>query len=100
MSTFCHPARPVPVIETERLILRGHVLEDSEASLALWTDPEVTRFIGGKPSTTEEVWPRLLRYAGHWSLLGFGYWAITEKATGRFVGEADPPISGATSANA
>ena len=88
MSIVCHPAGPVPVIETERLILRGHVLEDFEASLALWTDPEVTRFIGGKPSTTEEVWSRLLRYAGHWSLLGFGYWAITEKATGRFVGEA------------
>ncbi|MGD0475433.1 MAG: GNAT family protein [Candidatus Velthaea sp.] len=25
--------------------------------------------------------------AGHWALLGFGYWAIEEKATGAFVGE-------------
>ena len=77
----------VPVIETERLILRGHHMEDFADSLALWTDPEVTRFIGGKPSTQEEVWARLLRYVGHWALLGFGYWAVTEKETGRFLGE-------------
>ena len=30
---------------------------------------------------------RLLRYAGHWWLLGFGYWVLQEKATGAFVGE-------------
>jgi RimJ/RimL family protein N-acetyltransferase len=77
----------VPLIETERLILRGHRPDDFVDSLALWTDPEVTRFIGGKPSTREEVWSRLLRYAGHWALLGFGYWAVTEKETGRFLGE-------------
>jgi RimJ/RimL family protein N-acetyltransferase len=77
----------VPVLETERLVLRGHALEDFADCLALWTDPEVTRFIGGKPSTREEVWARLLRYVGHWALLGFGYWVVAEKATGRFLGE-------------
>jgi RimJ/RimL family protein N-acetyltransferase len=29
----------------------------------------------------------LLRYVGHWSLLGFGYWILEERATGEFVGE-------------
>jgi RimJ/RimL family protein N-acetyltransferase len=29
----------------------------------------------------------MLEYAGHWSLMGFGYWAIEEKSSGRFVGE-------------
>lgn len=67
--------------------MRGHGTGDFDDSLALWTDPGVTRFIGGKPSTREEVWARLLRYVGHWSLLGFGYWVIQEKATGAFVGE-------------
>jgi RimJ/RimL family protein N-acetyltransferase len=28
-----------------------------------------------------------LNYAGHWSLMGFGYWALEEKATGDFAGE-------------
>jgi RimJ/RimL family protein N-acetyltransferase len=59
-----------PVIETERLVLRGHTPEHFEDGLALWSDPEVTRFIG------------------HWTALGYGFWAIEEKASGRFVGEA------------
>jgi RimJ/RimL family protein N-acetyltransferase len=63
----------VPVIETQRLILRGHRLEDFDALAAMWADPHVARFIGGKPATQEESWARLLRYAGHWRLLGFGY---------------------------
>jgi len=28
-----------------------------------------------------------LRYIGHWAFLGFGYWAVEEKATGNFIGE-------------
>jgi RimJ/RimL family protein N-acetyltransferase len=47
----------------------------------------VTRFIGGRPFTTEEVWARLLRYTGHWHHLGYGYWVVRETASGRFVGE-------------
>ena len=53
----------------------------------MWGDPEVTRFIGGRPASPEDVWSRLLRYAGLWSLLGYGYWAVRERATGRFVGD-------------
>jgi RimJ/RimL family protein N-acetyltransferase len=77
----------VPVIETERLTLRGHCLGDLAASATMWADPVVTRHIGGRPQSEEETWSRLLRYVGHWALLGFGYWAIEEKATGSFVGE-------------
>ena len=78
---------PAPQIHTDRLLFRGHRLEDFEDCAALWGDPEVTRYIGGRPFTREEVWTRLLRYVGHWSLMGFGFWAITEKSSGRFVGE-------------
>ena len=28
-----------------------------------------------------------MRYVGHWTVLGFGYWVVREKASGRFVGE-------------
>jgi RimJ/RimL family protein N-acetyltransferase len=77
----------VPVIETQRLILRGHRLEDFDALAAMWADPHVARFIGGKPATQEESWARLLRYAGHWRLLGFGYWAVELKAGVRFIGD-------------
>ena len=77
----------VPVLETARLKLRGHGLPDFISCAARWADPQVTQFIGGKPLTGEESWARLLRYVGHWSLLGFGYWVIEEKETGKFVGE-------------
>ena len=53
----------------------------------MWADPQVTRYIGGKPLTEEECWSRLLRYVGHWAWLGFGYWVAEERATGKLVGE-------------
>jgi RimJ/RimL family protein N-acetyltransferase len=84
-------ARPsfvaAPVIETERLRLRAHRPDDFTACRAIWSDPEVVRHIGGKPSTGEEAWRRLLTYAGLWSLLGFGYWAIEERASGQYIGD-------------
>jgi len=95
------------VLETERLTLRGHAVADYDECAALWSDPVVTRHIGGRPSSREDVWARLLRYAGHWALLGFGYWVVREKATGRFVGEVgfadferdiSPPFDGAPEA--
>ncbi len=53
----------------------------------MWADLTVTRYVGGKPLTEEESWTKFLRYIGHWSMLGFGYWVVEEKATGDFVGE-------------
>jgi RimJ/RimL family protein N-acetyltransferase len=79
--------RPVPVLETARLRLRPHRPDDFDFSADLWSDPVVTRFIGGRALTREEVWGRLLRYDGHWAMLGFGYWALEEKLTRAFLGE-------------
>jgi len=77
----------VPILETERLKLRGHRVDDFIHCAAMWADGKVTEYIGGKPLTEEESWARLLRYVGHWGLLGFGYWVVEEKVTGDFVGE-------------
>lgn len=77
----------IPTLSTARLILRPHRMADFDASCALWGDPEVTRFIGGRPSTTEEVWARLLRYAGHWAVFGFGFWAVQEREGGAMIGD-------------
>ena len=87
MPNLSLPPRDIPVIETARLRLRGHGTQDFDALAAMWGDPAVARFIGGKPSTREEVWGRLLRYAGLWALLGFGYWAVEDRADGAFVGD-------------
>lgn len=93
------PAR----LETPRLVLDGHTRDDFEPLAALWADPEVVRHISGKPSTRQESWARLLRYRGLWSILGYGYWAVRERETGRFIGDvgfadfkrdAQPSMSG------
>jgi RimJ/RimL family protein N-acetyltransferase len=76
-----------PVLETERLRLRGHETGDFERLAELWGDPRTVEFIGRKPSSGEEAWARLLRYAGLWTLMGFGYWVVEEKATGEYLGE-------------
>ena len=54
---------------------------------ALWAEQAVVRFIQGVPQSREAVWARLLRYVGHWQLMGFGYWVVTAKEDGRFLGE-------------
>lgn len=87
MRTSVHQKYQVQMIETDRLRLRGPRPSDFPDSAALWSDPEVTRFTSGKPLPEEEVWCRLLRYIGHWAWMGFGYWVVEEKATGRFAGE-------------
>lgn len=74
-------------METTRLLLRPHRLSDFPALHAMWTDPAIYRHITGKPSTPEESWTRLLRYAGHWALMEYGYWAVEEKSSRRFIGE-------------
>ncbi|HEU4669119.1 MAG TPA: GNAT family N-acetyltransferase [Dyella sp.] len=96
-------APAAPLLETARLRLRAHRVDDLEALHAIWSDPAVYRHIGGKPSTRQDVWFRLLRYGGMWPMLGYGYWAIEDKATGSFIGDlgyADfqrdiaPPLDG------
>jgi RimJ/RimL family protein N-acetyltransferase len=81
------PTGPIPALETERLRLRAHRVEDLDACVAMWADPVVTRHIGGKPFSREETWSKMLRYAGHWALMGFGYWVAEDKATRAFLGE-------------
>ncbi|WP_439100737.1 GNAT family N-acetyltransferase [Congregibacter sp.] len=77
----------VPQILTERLCLRGHLEKDHPAATALWQHPDVYAFITGAPLSSQDVWMRLLRYGGLWDMLGFGYWAVEERATGRYIGQ-------------
>jgi RimJ/RimL family protein N-acetyltransferase len=81
-----HPRAPRLV--TARLVLRAHESRDLDAVAAMWADAGVVRHIGGTPSTRQESWARILSYAGLWPVRGYGYWAVEERATGRFVGDA------------
>jgi RimJ/RimL family protein N-acetyltransferase len=77
-----------PTLETRRLRLRPHRAEDFEAYAAMWAAPEVVRFIGGEPISREAAWTRFLRHIGIWRYFGFGFFALEDRASGAFVGEA------------
>ncbi|PJJ60360.1 GNAT family N-acetyltransferase [Hymenobacter chitinivorans] len=79
-------AAPIPVLSTSRLVLREHRFTDLPAFTSIFQKPEFYAFLGGQPQPEEDVWIKILRYNGHWSLLGFGYWAVEETATARYIG--------------
>ena len=76
-----------PTLETERLILRAFRAEDLEPLAAMWSDPEVVRYIGGNPLSREDTWRRSLAACGQWPYTGFGYWIAELKGEGRVVGQ-------------
>ncbi|MGI4872763.1 MAG: GNAT family N-acetyltransferase [Janthinobacterium lividum] len=76
----------IPILETERLLLRANQATDLPAFLAMWQQPEFYTFLGGQPASEDEVWTKLLRHLGMWHLTGYGFWGVEEKATGRFIG--------------
>ena len=53
----------------------------------MWSDPAIIRYTVGTPPPPSRTWIRILAYRGHWNLLGFGYWALEEKSTGRYIGD-------------
>jgi RimJ/RimL family protein N-acetyltransferase len=77
----------IPTLETPRLRLRAYRLDEFDAYVAMWQEPSVYRFIGGQSMSREWTWMRFLRQIGHWQHLGFGYFAIEDRETGRFIGE-------------
>jgi RimJ/RimL family protein N-acetyltransferase len=72
-------------LETERLRLRQLRESDHEALTRNHADPELTRFLGG-PASPAESWKWLLSMLGHWSMRGFGYFAVDVKASGDLCG--------------
>lgn len=68
-------------------MLRTFKRDDLDAHAAKLADREVVRHLGGHAFNREDSWRRLTMAAGHWPLLGMGYWAVELKADGRMVGE-------------
>ncbi|MGR3323462.1 MAG: GNAT family N-acetyltransferase [Pseudooceanicola sp.] len=68
----------IPVIETERLVLRDPRESDFETFAEFAMSEERTRFIGG-PTDRFGAWQRFLAGIGHWALRGYGFWMIVEK---------------------
>ena len=80
-------ADPIPRLETPRLVLRAWQHSDIEAYAPMLADADVMRFLGG-PVDRAEAWRRMAQHAGHWSLRGYGNWAIERRADGALLGRA------------
>lgn len=78
-----HPVT-VPVIETDRLILREHRRSDFDVIADFWTDAR-TEFIGG-PHDRRRAWEVFSMDCAQWQLRGYGMWIVEEKATGKTAG--------------
>jgi RimJ/RimL family protein N-acetyltransferase len=77
----------IPLLTTERLLLRSFLPEDFAPYAEMMADPDVTRHLGeGCPLSRADAWRQLATGTGHWELRGFGLWAVEERRTGRFLG--------------
>ena len=76
----------IPVLETERLILRAPTLADFPAHFALWSHPRTLAHFGGITYSEEEIWMRFRSHLGGWFLNGHGMWGVQDKQSGRYIG--------------
>jgi RimJ/RimL family protein N-acetyltransferase len=74
----------VTELETERLRLRAWRDDDVVHLERLGNDERFTRYLGPRRHPQDE----LEKYRRRWHDLGYGQWALEERATGRFVGRA------------
>lgn len=45
------------------------------------------RYVGDRvPLSRDDAWRQLAVLAGHWSLRGYGMWAVEERPSGKFIG--------------
>lgn len=78
----------IPTLKTARLTLRALGAQDF-APLCDFYASERSKFVGG-PATAESTWRNLASEIGHWTLRGYGRWAVEETATGKLAGVVGP----------
>ena len=78
----------IPVLTTERLILRAPEARDFDIFAAFYASPRA-HFVGG-PLSRELAWRMLAMEIGHWRLKGFGRWILERRDTGATAGLVGP----------
>lgn len=73
-------------IETPRLVLRQWREHDLRRYAEICADPEVMRYLGGKPYTRQHSEEQMRAFVQHWSDHGFGLWAAEHKQSATFIG--------------
>lgn len=71
------------------LALRPFTLADVPAAHLIYSDPDVMRFVGhGAVSSITGTESMVRQYMAHQRTHGFGFWAVTDRATGVLIGDA------------
>lgn len=83
-------ATPLPraaeTLESERLRFR-HFRDSDFPVYEQWCARiEIMRYLGGKTFDRIQAWRHFAYLRGHWEFLGYGYYAVEEKATGTLIG--------------
>jgi [ribosomal protein S5]-alanine N-acetyltransferase len=77
----------IPQLETARLRLTAFGDRHFEAYASMLADASSTRFVGdGQPLDRMNAWRSMAMLLGHWTLRGYGMWAVESKDSGEFVG--------------
>lgn len=79
----------MPILHTERLLLRPPQLDDLPRWTEMMADPDAARYIGGVQPPSM-VWRGLMAMAGAWSLTGVSMFSVIERGTGRWLGRIGP----------
>jgi RimJ/RimL family protein N-acetyltransferase len=74
----------IPVLQTERLTLRGPQRGDFASYAAFWAGPRSVH--EGGPKGPRAAWEDFAATFGLWIIDGIGNWALEERATGAFAG--------------
>ena len=74
------------VLETARLLFRAHAAADLEPFCAMEMDPEVRRFVGGKPRTRAAAEEKFKRVYLPSPPNRLALWATEYKPEGRYIG--------------
>jgi ribosomal-protein-alanine N-acetyltransferase len=78
------------LIETPRLLIRPFEKTDGDivAMHALFSDPEVMKFLaGGISDTMDKTLERVARWIGLQEQFGYSLWAVIEKSSGEIIGD-------------
>ena len=74
------------MLSTARLLLPPLTVEHTADLIALYSDPEVARYVGGDTLTPETIPLQAARFAAVWREHGFGQSAVIDRETGAFLG--------------
>jgi RimJ/RimL family protein N-acetyltransferase len=79
----------VDSLETPRLLLRPFGPGDAVLAHAIYSDPEVMRYVATGPMADVALTQRLLEdYGDHQRRHGFSFWAVIERSSGTLIGDA------------